>query len=282
MRDKLEKIIIAYQELEKKLSDPSVAGNIKEFTRLNKEYAHQTDLVNAAREYIAALDDIDVAKEMLREAADAEEKEMLQMEISENEEKLPQLEEDIKFMLIPSDPNDEKNTIVEIRSAAGGDEAAIFAGDLFKMYQRFIESKKWKMTVLDSSPSEAGGFKSIEFKIEGDKVYSVMKYESGVHRVQRVPKTESQGRIQTSTATVAVLLDMDPDDLNNLGAMRNAFWTSMSVNTGGSNGPADPDTWQWKLDAFNQGPAIAALTDWENGPKELRGPNMPLWKPIVQ
>ena len=119
--------------------------------------------------------------------------------------KLPQLEEDIKYMLIPSDPNDDKNTIVEIRSAAGGDEAAIFAGDLYKMYQRFCESRGWKTTVLDSSPSEAGGFKSIEFKVEGDRVYSVMKYESGVHRVQRVPKTESQGRIQTSTATVAVL-----------------------------------------------------------------------------
>ena len=213
MRDKLEKIIIAYQELEKKLSDPSVAGNIKEFTRLNKEYAHQTDLVNAAREYISALDDIEAAKEMLREASDADEKEMLQMDISENEAKLPQLEEDIKFMLIPSDPNDEKNTIVEIRSAAGGDEAAIFAGDLFKMYQRFFETKKWKMTVLDSSPSEAGGFKSIEFKVEGDKVYSVMKYESGVHRVQRVPKTESQGRIQTSTATVAVLPEAEEIDV---------------------------------------------------------------------
>ena len=116
-------------------------------------------------------------------------------------------------MLIPGDPMDEKDTIVEIRSAAGGDEAAIFAGDLFKMYQRFIESKKWKMTVLDSSPSEAGGFKSIEFKVEGDKVYSVMKYESGVHRVQRVPKTESQGRIQTSTATVAVLPEADEIDI---------------------------------------------------------------------
>ena len=213
MRDKLEKIIIAYQELEKKLSDPSVASDIKEFTRLNKEYAHQTDLVNAAREYLGALDDIDTAKEMLREATDADEKEMLQMDISENEAKLPQLEEDIKIMLIPGDPMDEKDTIVEIRSAAGGDEAAIFAGDLFKMYQRFIESKKWKMTVLDSSPSEAGGFKSIEFKVEGDKVYSVMKYESGVHRVQRVPKTESQGRIQTSTATVAVLPEADEIDI---------------------------------------------------------------------
>ena len=213
MRDKLEKIIIAFEELEKKLSDPAVASDIKEFTRLNKEYAHQTDLVKAAREYLGALDDIEVAKEMLHDASDADEKEMLQMEISENEAKLPQLEEDIKIMLIPGDPMDEKDTIVEIRSAAGGDEAAIFAGDLFKMYQRFIESKKWKMTVLDSSPSEAGGFKSIEFKVEGDKVYSVMKYESGVHRVQRVPKTESQGRIQTSTATVAVLPEADEIDI---------------------------------------------------------------------
>ena len=213
MRDKLEKLIAAYEELEKKLADPSVASNIKEFTRLNKEYAHQTDLVRAAREYLGALDDIEAAKEMLHEATDADEKEMLQMDISENEAKLPQLEEDIKFMLIPGDPNDDKDTIIEIRSAAGGDEAAIFAGDLFKMYQRFIESRGWKMEVLDSSPSEAGGFKSIEFKVTGDRVYSVMKYESGVHRVQRVPKTESQGRIQTSTATVAVLPEADEIDI---------------------------------------------------------------------
>ena len=209
MRDKLEKIIKAYEELEKKLSDPAVASDIKEFTRLNKEYAHQSDLIAASREYIGALDDIEAAKEMLRDTTDADEKEMLQMDISENEAKLPQLEEDIKYMLIPSDPNDDKNTIVEIRSAAGGDEAAIFAGDLYKMYQRFCESRGWKTTVLDSSPSEAGGFKSIEFKVEGDRVYSVMKFESGVHRVQRVPKTESQGRIHTSPATVAVLPEAD-------------------------------------------------------------------------
>ena len=214
MREKLEKIIAAYLELEQKLSDPAVASDIKEFTRLNKEYAHQSELVAKAREYLSALDDIDAAKDMLREAADAGEKEMLQADISENEAKLPKLEEDIKDMLIPSDHNDEKNTIVEIRSAAGGDEAAIFAGDLFKMYQRFIEAKGWKMEVLDSSPSDAGGFKSIEFKVTGDKVYSVMKYESGVHRVQRVPKTESQGRIQTSTATVAVLPEADDIDIH--------------------------------------------------------------------
>ena len=182
--------------------------------RLAKEHAHQAQLVAAAREYLGALDDIEAAKEMQRETSDADEKAMLQEDIAANEAKLPQLEEDIKFMLIPGDPNDEKNTIVEIRSAAGGDEAAIFAGDLFKMYQRFCESQGWKLEVLDSSPSDAGGFKSIEFKVSGDKVYSVMKYESGVHRVQRVPKTESQGRIQTSTATVAVLPEADEIDIH--------------------------------------------------------------------
>ena len=213
MRDKLEKLIAAYEELEKKLSDPSVVADQKEYMRLAKEHAHQAQLVAAAREYLSALDDIEAAKEMQRETSDADEKAMLQEDIAANEAKLPQLEEDIKFMLIPGDPNDEKNTIVEIRSAAGGDEAAIFAGDLFKMYQRFCESQGWKLEVLDSSPSDAGGFKSIEFKVSGDKVYSVMKYESGVHRVQRVPKTESQGRIQTSTATVAVLPEADEIDI---------------------------------------------------------------------
>ena len=213
MRDKLEKLIAAYEELEKKLLDPSVLADQKEYTRLAKEHAKQAELVAKAREYLTALDDIEAAKEMLHDTSDADEKTMLQEDISANEEKLPGLEEDIKFMLIPGDPNDEKNTIVEIRSAAGGDEAAIFAGDLFKMYQRFCESKKWKLEVLDASPSDAGGFKSIEFKVTGDKVYSVMKYESGVHRVQRVPKTESQGRIQTSTATVAVLPEADEIDI---------------------------------------------------------------------
>ena len=214
MRDKLEKLIAAYEELERKLLDPSVLADQKEYTRLAKEHAKQAELVAKAREYLTALDDIDAAKEMLHETSDADEKAMLQEDLAANEEKLPQLEEDIKFMLIPGDPNDEKNTIVEIRSAAGGDEAAIFAGDLFKMYQRFCESQGWKLEVLDSSPSDAGGFKSIEFKVSGDKVYSVMKYESGVHRVQRVPKTESQGRIQTSTATVAVLPEADEIDIH--------------------------------------------------------------------
>ena len=138
---------------------------------------------------------------------------MLQEDIAANEAKLPALEEDIKFLLIPADPNDDKDTIVEIRAGVGGDEAAIFAGDLFKMYERFCEHRGWKVEVLSSSPSEAGGFKTIEFKVSGDKVYSVLKFESGVHRVQRVPKTESQGRIQTSTATVAVLPEADEIDI---------------------------------------------------------------------
>ena len=140
-------------------------------------------------------------------------KEFAHEEISRIEGELPQLEEDIKIMLIPSDPADEKNTIVEIRAAAGGDEAAIFAGDLYKMYLRFAEHQGWKVETMDISPSEAGGYKEVQFKITGDKVYSLMKFESGVHRVQRVPKTESQGRIHTSTATVAVLPEADEIDV---------------------------------------------------------------------
>ena len=214
MPEKLEKIIAAYEELEQKLMDPAIASDPKEYARLAKEHASQTELVEKAREYLGALDDIDAAKEMLHETSDAEEKAMLQEDIADNEAKLPTLEDEIKILLIPADPNDEKDTIVEIRAGVGGDEAAIFAGDLFKMYERFAASKGWKVEILSSSPSDAGGFKTIEFKVTGDKVYSVMKYESGVHRVQRVPKTESQGRIQTSTATVAVLPEADEIDIH--------------------------------------------------------------------
>ena len=195
MRDKLEKLLEAYAELERKMVDPAIVSDPKEYARIAKEHANQAELVAKAREYLAALDDIDVAKEMLRETSDPDEKEMLQEDLSSNEAKLPMLEDEIKVMLIPGDPNDEKDTIVEIRGAAGGDEAAIFAGDLFKMYERFAASRGWKIEVFSSSPSDAGGFKTIEFKVTGDKVFSVMKYEGGVHRVQRVPVTESQGRI---------------------------------------------------------------------------------------
>lgn len=213
MEDKLEKIISVYEQLEQRLSEPEVAGDPKEYARLAKEHSNQSELVEKARAYVQAREDIQTAKELMHDAADADEKAMLQEEITENEAKLPALEDEIKVMLIPGDPNDEKDTIVEIRAGVGGDEAGIFAGDLFKMYQRFCEQRSWKIEVLSSSPSEAGGFKTIEFRVTGDKVYSVMKFESGVHRVQRVPKTESQGRIQTSTATVAVLPEADEIDI---------------------------------------------------------------------
>ena len=214
MPEKLKKLVAAYEELEQKLGDPAVIADPKEYARLAKEHADQAELVAKAREYLQALEDIETAKEKLKEPSDPDDKAMLQEDISSNEERLPKLEDEIKIMLIPGDPNDEKNTIVEIRAGVGGDEAAIFAGDLFQMYQRFAQTRKWKIEVLSSSPGEAGGFKTIEFKVTGDKVYSVMKYESGVHRVQRVPKTERPGRIQPSTATVAVLPEADEIDID--------------------------------------------------------------------
>ncbi|ACV22446.1 Peptide chain release factor 1 [Slackia heliotrinireducens] len=210
MRDKLSKIVAGYKELEQKLGDPAVLADQKEYTRLSKEYSKQGPLVEKAREYLQACEDIDDAKSML---GDADMREFAQETIAECEAKLPGLEEDIKFMLIPEDPADEKDIIVEIRGAAGGDEAAIFAGDLYKMYARFCESQRWKIETMDVSASEAGGYKEIQFKVKGDHVYSLMKFESGVHRVQRVPKTESQGRIHTSTATVAVLPEADEIDV---------------------------------------------------------------------
>ena len=213
MRERLLALLEAYHELEAKLGDPAVYNDPQEYARLAKEHSSQAELAEKAQAYLSALDDIEAAKELLHEENDAETRELLQADIAENEAKLPGLEEEIKVMLIPGDPNDEKDTIVEIRAGVGGDEAAIFAGDLFKMYERFCEARGWKIEILSSSPSEAGGFKTIEFKVTGDKVYSVMKYESGVHRVQRVPKTESQGRIQTSTATVAVLPEADDIDI---------------------------------------------------------------------
>lgn len=211
MREKLEKIIDAYEELEQKLGDPQILADQNEYNKLAKSYADQGPLVVAARKYVQDLNDLAEAKEML---SDADMKEFAQEEISRIEAELPQLEEDIKFMLIPSDPADEKNIIVEIRAAAGGDEAAIFAGDLYKMYLRFADHHGWKVETMDVSPSEAGGYKEIQFKVTGNKVYSVMKFESGVHRVQRIPKTESQGRIHTSTATVAVLPEADEIDID--------------------------------------------------------------------
>ncbi len=206
MLDKLHKIIAAFEDIESKMGDPATLADQKEYNRLAKEYSDQTPLAKKAREYIKAVEDINDAKEML---SDPDMKEFAQDIIAENEARLPEMEEDIKFMLIPADPADDKDIIIEIRAGAGGDEAAIFAGDLYKMYLRYADERGWKTEAMDISASEAGGYKEIQFKVKGDKVYSVMKFESGVHRVQRVPKTESQGRIHTSTATVAVLPEAD-------------------------------------------------------------------------
>lgn len=217
MLEKLQKIITAYEDLESRLGDPAVLADQKEYNRLAKEFSNQGPLAAKAREYVQASEDLAAAKEML---ADPDMKDFALEEISGIEDKLPALEEDIKFMLIPADPADDKDIIIEIRAGAGGDEAALFANDLYRMYTRFADDQGWKTEMLDASASEAGGYKEVQFKVKGDKVYSVMKFESGVHRVQRVPKTESQGRIHTSTATVAVLpeadeveVDINPNDL---------------------------------------------------------------------
>ncbi|MCL2826261.1 MAG: peptide chain release factor 1 [Eggerthellaceae bacterium] len=217
MEEKLQKFLAAYEELQAKLGDPAVLADQKEYNRLAKEFSDQSPLAAKARQYLQSFADRQAAKEML---SDPDMKEFALEEIAAIDERLPALEEDIKLMLVPGDPADEKDIIVEIRAGAGGDEAAIFGGDLYKMYVRFADEKGWKTETLDVSPSEAGGYKEIQFKVKGGKVYSDMKFESGVHRVQRVPKTESQGRIHTSTATVAVLpeadeveVEINPNDL---------------------------------------------------------------------
>jgi peptide chain release factor 1 len=205
MREKLEKLLAAYAELSAKMADPAVIADQKEYTRLAKEHRAQTPLADKARAWLATRAEADSAADLVRTESDAGMKELAAEELATLEKRIGELTEEIRFMLVPTDPNDEKDIIVEIRAGAGGDEAALFAGDLYRMYLRFAESHKWKVTEIDSSPADSGGFKEISFRIHGNQVYLVMKFESGVHRVQRVPKTESQGRIHTSTATVAVL-----------------------------------------------------------------------------
>lgn len=209
MRDKMQKLIEGYEALTRKLGDPAVLGNQKEYAKLAKEHADQGPLVAKARAFVKAVDELAEAKEIIDAESDPEMKELAMEDVRAQQALIPSLEEEIKVMLIPGDPNDNKNIIVEIRAGAGGDEAAIFAGDLYRMYLRFAEERRWKVEEIDASESDAGGFKEVSFRVKGDKVYSIMKFESGVHRVQRVPKTESQGRIHTSTATVAVLPEVD-------------------------------------------------------------------------
>lgn len=204
MFDRLDSIVERYNQINQELMNPDIVKDIKKMTELSKEQSSLEEIVDTYKNYKNVLDGIDSTKEMLNDN-DNDIVEMAQMEIEELESQKIEYEDKLKILLIPKDPNDDKNVIVEIRGAAGGDEANIFAGDLYRMYTKFAESKSWKIEFLDSEDSEAGGFSRVEFSLSGDKVYSFMKYESGAHRVQRVPATESQGRIHTSTATVLVM-----------------------------------------------------------------------------
>ncbi len=217
MFDKLEGVEARYEELNKQISDPDVIANQNEWKQLMKEHSEISEVVAKYREYKKVQKDLADAKEMLN---DKELKELAEAEMLEAKEKLPKLEEELKTLLIPKDPNDDKNVICEIRAGAGGEEAALFAGTLFRMYSRYAERKHWKLEVLNENETGLGGYKEVTFMVTGKGAYSRLKFESGVHRVQRVPDTESSGRIHTSTATVAVLpvvedveIEINPADI---------------------------------------------------------------------
>ena len=211
--EKLNEIEARYEELTAQLSSPEVLSDSARLQKLAKTHSELNQIVSQYREWKKIERHLGEARQMVAEAEDAELKQMAHDEVHELEERKATLEKALKLLLIPRDPNDEKNVILEIRAGTGGDEAALFAGELFRMYSRYAESQGWRVEVLNSSPSDLGGLKEIEASIQGDKVYSKLKYESGVHRVQRVPATEQQGRIHTSAATVAVLPEADDIDV---------------------------------------------------------------------
>jgi len=210
--DKLRAIEEKYESLTSQLSDPSVTSNPKELQRISKEQAELEPIVAKIREYMKVLNDMKEAEDVLKDG-DPDLRELAKEELAELKERIPTLEEELKIMLLPRDKRDERNVILEIRAGTGGDEAALFAADLFRMYTKYAESKGWKVEVIDSNPTGIGGYKEIMASISGRGVYSRLKFESGVHRVQRVPTTETSGRIHTSAATVAVLPEAEEVDL---------------------------------------------------------------------
>jgi peptide chain release factor 1 len=214
MFDKLDVAEGRYEEINHKLSDPSVIANQDEYRKLMKEHSELGEVVAKYREYLKINKEIDDAKEMLDDKLDNDFREMVEAELKEALEKLEAVKKEIKLLLLPKDPNDEKSVIVEIRGGAGGEEAALFAGVLFRAYSMYAERKHWKSELLDSNATELGGFKEVVFAIEGKGAYSKFKFESGVHRVQRIPATESSGRIHTSTITVAVLPEVEEVDID--------------------------------------------------------------------
>ena len=237
MLNKLEVLEDKYKELSEKIADPEIINDQKVWQKFIKEHAELEPIIMKFREYKDVMNSIAESKSILQEESDEELRELAKMELSEMEDKVEPIEAELKILLLPKDPNDDKNVIVEIRGGAGGDEAALFAGDLFRMYCRYAERKRWKVELLSASETGVGGYKEVSFMIKGKGAYSVLKYESGVHRVQRIPSTESGGRIHTSTATVAVLpevedveVDINPNDLR-IDVFRSSGNGGQSVNT---------------------------------------------------
>ena len=214
MFDRLEEIEIKYGELADQINDPDIISNQTQWRKLMKEYSDMTPIVEKYREYKAAKESIEESLLMLEDKLDDDFRELVKEELTENKARVESLKEEITILLLPKDPNDEKNVIVEIRGGVGGDEAALFAERLFRMYARYAERRKWRIEMMNFNESELGGFKEVSFMIKGEGAYSRLKYESGVHRVQRVPVTESGGRIHTSTATVAVLPEAEEVDVH--------------------------------------------------------------------
>ncbi len=210
---KAEAIRIRFEEVSQQITDPEVIGDMKRYVKLNKEYKELSLLVEAFKKYENIIDNIASSKEMLATEKDEELLEMAKLEIDELSAQVAPMEEEIRLLLIPKDPQDTKNAVVEIRAGTGGDEAGIFAGDLYRMYVKFCEKKGWKTSVSRMTEGTLGGYKEIVFDVKGDNVYGILKYESGVHRVQRVPQTETQGRVHTSAASVAVLPEAEEFDV---------------------------------------------------------------------
>jgi peptide chain release factor 1 len=211
--EKLEGIRLRFEEVSTQITDPEVIMDQKRFVKLNKEYRELERVVDAYKEYKHTVENIASARQILKDENDEEMRDMAKAELDELDAKLPGMEEDIKILLLPADPEDGKNAVVEIRAGTGGDEASIFAGDLFRMYLKFCERKGWKTEVTNVSEGTAGGYKEVVFNVTGNGVYGILKYESGVHRVQRVPQTETQGRVHTSAASVAVLPEAEEFDV---------------------------------------------------------------------
>jgi peptide chain release factor 1 len=212
--EKYEAIRYRFEEVGSQITDPSVMSDMKRYVKLNQEYKRLESLVNTFKEYKALIDNIESGKEILDTETDPDLREMAKEEIDNSEALIPKKEQDIRLLLVPADPEDGKNAILEIRAGTGGDEASLFAGDLFRMYSKFCERRGWRLEVTNTSEGTSGGYKEIVAKVSGEGVYGILKYESGVHRVQRVPQTETQGRVHTSAATVAVLPEAEEFDVD--------------------------------------------------------------------